>query len=60
MPDKQGYYGVYGGRFVPDSLVNALYELEEAYRRFLKDTAMRREHARLLRDYAGRPTPVYH
>lgn len=60
MPDKQGYYGEYGGRFVPESLVNALYELEDAYRRFLKDTAMRREHARLLRDYAGRPTPVYH
>jgi len=60
MPDKQGYYGEYGGRFVPESLINALYELEDAYRRFLKDTAMRSEHARLLRDYAGRPTPVYH
>lgn len=60
MPDKLGYYGEYGGRFVPESLINALYELEDAYRRFLKDTAMRREHARLLHDYAGRPTPVYH
>ncbi len=60
MPDKRGYYGEYGGRFVPESLVNALYELEAAYRHFLKDTAMRREHRRLLADYAGRPTPVYH
>jgi tryptophan synthase beta chain len=60
MPDKRGYYGEYGGRFVPESLVNALYELEAAYRHFLKDPAMRREHRRLLADYAGRPTPVYH
>ena len=60
MPDKRGYYGEYGGRFVPESLINALCELEDAYRRFLKDTTIRREHARLLRDYAGRPTPVYH
>lgn len=60
IPDKKGYFGAYGGRFVPETLVNALFEVEEAYAAFRKDTAMKAELARLLSDYAGRPTPLYH
>lgn len=53
------YFGMYGGQFVPETLIPALDELEEAYRAFRKDRAYQKELAGLLRDYAGRPTPLY-
>lgn len=59
LPDKNGYYGNYGGRFVPETLVPALNELEAAYRNFQGDKAAQAELADLLANYAGRPTPVY-
>jgi tryptophan synthase beta chain len=59
MPDKRGYYGEYGGRFVPETLINALYELENSYREFQKSREMKSELAYLLKNFAGRPTPVY-
>jgi len=59
LPDKRGYFGPYGGRFVPETLINALSELEAAYRRFKKSPDARRELGLLLKNYAGRPTPVY-
>ncbi len=59
MPNKNGYFGAYGGRFVPETLVNALFEVEEAYAAFKSDAAMKKELAGLLDDYAGRPTPLY-
>jgi len=58
-PDKNGYFGNYGGRFVPETLINALQQLEEAYNYFLHDAAMQQELANLLHHYAGRPTPLY-
>ncbi|MCX8123347.1 MAG: tryptophan synthase subunit beta [Spirochaetes bacterium] len=58
-PDKNGYFGSYGGRFVPETLINALIELHEAYTYFLKDEAMQKELNDLLHHYAGRPTPLY-
>lgn len=58
-PDKNGYFGNYGGRFVPETLINALQQLEEAYNYFLHDTAMQKELTTLLHHYAGRPTPLY-
>ncbi|MGQ9842659.1 MAG: tryptophan synthase subunit beta [Spirochaetota bacterium] len=58
-PDKNGYFGKYGGRFVPQTLVNALQQLEEAYSYFLHDVAMQKELVNLLHHYAGRPTPLY-
>ncbi len=57
---RDGYYGAYGGRFVPETLMAPLDELAAAYRRFRKDAAFRRELSALLRDYAGRPTPLYY
>jgi tryptophan synthase beta chain len=57
--DARGRFGAYGGRYVPETLVAALDELAEAYPRVAADTAFRSELDGLLRDYAGRPTPLY-
>ncbi|HTR96510.1 MAG TPA: tryptophan synthase subunit beta [Candidatus Acidoferrales bacterium] len=57
-PDPTGHFGPYGGRFVPETLVHALEELESAYRRAQSDAAFRRELEDTLRDFAGRPTPL--
>jgi len=54
-----GKFGKYGGRFVPETLMPALEELEEAYLRFKRDSAFKRELNAYLRNYAGRPTPLY-
>jgi len=57
-PDARGHYGPFGGRYVAETLMTALLELEEAYRRFSRDRSFRRELTELLREYAGRPTPI--
>jgi tryptophan synthase beta chain len=57
-PDERGRYGSYGGRFVPETLMGPLQELEEAYRESIKDPNFRAELDTLLRTYAGRPTPL--
>ncbi len=59
-PNKSGYYGAYGGRFVPETLMAALLELEEQFQRARKDKSFNLELKRLMADYAGRPTPLYH
>jgi tryptophan synthase beta chain len=58
-PDKRGYYGAYGGRFVPETLVAPIEELTEAYFAIRGDEAFAIELGRLLHDYVGRPTPLY-
>jgi tryptophan synthase beta chain len=57
-PDKQGHFGPYGGRFVPETLMGPLRELEEAYFDASKDPAFIIELNGLLQTYAGRPTPL--
>ncbi len=59
-PDKRGYFGEYGGKFVPETLMPALSELESAYAEAMADTDFQEEFSRLCRDYIGRPTPLYH
>ncbi len=59
-PDKRGYFGEYGGKFVPETLMPALDELEKAYAAAMADANFKREFASLCRDYIGRPTPLYH
>lgn len=59
LPDKQGHFNGFGGRFVPETLIYALDELEREYRKAKKDSAFKRELDYYLRDYAGRPTPLY-
>jgi tryptophan synthase beta chain len=58
-PDRRGYYGAYGGRFVPETLVAPVEALESAYREARQDVAFRTALGRLLVDYVGRPTPLY-
>ncbi len=60
MPDKNGRFGAYGGRFVPETVMPALIELDECYRDLKKDPAFQHELATYLREYAGRPTLLYH
>ncbi|HSF05328.1 MAG TPA: tryptophan synthase subunit beta [Methylomirabilota bacterium] len=59
LPDASGHFGPYGGRFVPETLMVPLIELERAYGRARRDRGFRRQLGELLRDYAGRPTPLY-
>ena len=56
---EPGRFGVYGGRYVPETLVAALDELEHAYEEAKADAAFQAELSSLLKDYAGRPTPLY-
>jgi tryptophan synthase beta chain len=55
----KGYFGLYGGRFVPETLVPALEELDAAYLKARKDPAFRQELKHLQETYIGRPTPLY-
>src|SRR5512138_3846386 len=58
-PDAKGYFGVFGGRFVPETLVEPIEELERAYFQVRDDPEFQGELARLLKHYVGRPTPLY-
>jgi len=58
VPDATGHFGPYGGRFVPETLIAALDQLEREYQRAREDPAFTRELAAELRDFAGRPTPL--
>jgi tryptophan synthase beta chain len=59
-PDVSGYFGKYGGKFVPETLMPALAELENAYADTLADAAFQKQFDQLCKDYIGRPTPLYH
>src|SRR5947208_9258641 len=59
VPDAGGHFGPYGCRFVPETLMVALDELEREYERAQADPAFRDELAAMLRDFAGRPTPLF-
>jgi tryptophan synthase beta chain len=59
VPDKQGHFGPYGGRFVPETLVYPLQQLEDEYGRAQKDPEFQRELEYYLREFCGRPTPLY-
>ena len=59
LPDERGYFGEYGGQFVPEVLVQPLADLTQAVREAFADKHFWNEHHRLLRDYVGRPTPLW-
>jgi tryptophan synthase beta chain len=59
LPDRQGHFGEFGGRYVPETLIPALFELEEAYGHYKNDREFRREFDYYLKQYAGRPNPLY-
>ena len=60
MPDAGGHFGTYGGRFVPETLMEPLRELEEAYAAAREDPSFAAELSAVLRDFVGRPTPITH
>lgn len=59
LPDDKGRFGEFGGRFVPETLVAALDQLEDEYRKAQKDPSFQEELDVLLRDFVGRPSPLY-
>ncbi len=59
FPDQRGYFGQFGGKFVPETLMGALEDLEKAYREAQQDPAFQEELHYLLREYAGRETPLF-
>ncbi|MEM2041695.1 MAG: tryptophan synthase subunit beta [Nitrososphaerota archaeon] len=60
LPDPNGKFGVFGGKYVPETLMAALEELENTYLKLKNDSTFWRELEFYLRDYAGRPTPLYY
>jgi tryptophan synthase beta chain len=59
LPDARGHFGPYGGRFVPETLMHPLQQLEEEYFRAQRDPEFQRELQYYLREFCGRPTPLY-
>ncbi|WP_256757303.1 tryptophan synthase subunit beta [Cohnella sp. WQ 127256] len=60
VPDQHGRFGPFGGKYVPETLMNALIELEEAYQKYKDDPDFLEEVRYLLKQYSGRPTPLYY
>jgi tryptophan synthase beta chain len=59
LPDKHGHFGIFGGRYIPETLVPALEELTQVYHRLKKTPSFQRSLKYYLQKYAGRPTPLY-
>ena len=59
VPDADGHFGPFGGRFVPETLMPALEQLTQAYMEAREDESFQEEFLHYLHDYAGRPTPLY-
>lgn len=60
QPNERGYWGEFGGRFVPETLMSPLEELTDAYFAVRDDASFQAEFLRLLKDFSGRPTPLFH
>jgi tryptophan synthase beta chain len=60
VPDKKGHFGIYGGRYVSETLMPALLELEEAYNYYKNDSSFKREFKYYLKHYVGRVSPLYY
>jgi len=60
LPDERGYFGPYGGRFVPETLIEPLLELERAYEECRSDEDFQRDLKYYLKEFVGRPTPLYY
>ena len=59
LPDTRGHFGIYGGSFVPETLVKAANELDEAFESVKNDKDFNKEFEYLLKNFAGRPTPIF-
>ncbi len=59
LPNRAGHFGIFGGKYAPETLMAALEELEKTYSRIKKDPSFKKELDYYLKEYAGRPTPLY-
>ena len=59
-PDEFGYYGKFGGAYIPEMLHRNVEELKKRYLEIMNEASFQKEFQMLLHDYAGRPTPLYH
>jgi len=60
LPDDRGHFEKYGGKYVPETIIPAIYELEEVYESAREDKEFQNEYNRLLTEYSGRPSPLYY
>ena len=60
VPDKKGHFGTYGGRYVSETLMPALLDLEEAYNHYKNDSSFKSEFKYYLKHYVGRVSPLYY
>ena len=60
MTNQNGRFGIHGGQYIPETLMNAVNELEEAYEYYKNDPQFNKELTDLLNDYAGRPSRLYY
>jgi len=60
FPDEKGHFGIYGGRFAPETLMDAIEELDDAYEKLKNDPDFQQDYDNDLRHYVGRPSPLYH
>jgi len=60
FPDEKGHFGIYGGRFAPETLMDAIEELGDAYEKLKNDAQFQQDYDNDLRHYVGRPSPLYH
>ena len=58
--DENGFYGEFGGAYVPEILYKCVHDLQEAYLPIIESEAFKREYHALLKDYVGRPSPLYY
>lgn len=59
-PNEQGYYGSFGGAYIPEMLQRNVAELKESYLKIMAEESFQHEFQQLLRDYVGRPTPLFY
>ncbi len=60
MTNEAGRFGIHGGQYIPETLMNAVIELEQAYNHYKNDPDFNRELAELFAEYAGRPSRLYY
>ncbi len=60
LPDTHGHFGEFGGKFVPETLMSSIDELEKVFKKLIRDRSFQNEFRHYLTDYAGRPTNLYH
>jgi tryptophan synthase beta chain len=58
-PSKEGYYGIFGGAYIPEMLYGNIEQLTSVYQQYIDDALFQKEYQALLKDYVGRPTPLY-